>query len=339
MITLTELKDILNNNDPQLVEQLAQEARAVTVRYFGRAISLYAPLYLANYCDNFCLYCGFNKEHHIKRTKLTPEQIKLEMEKLSSTGIQSVLLLTGESRSQTPVSYIAQAVTIAKNYFPHISLEVYPMDEDEYQELFHAGVDGITIYQETYNRDRYSRLHVKGKKRDYNYRYNTPERIARSGIRTINMGVLLGLSEVAEDVHRLFSHITRMEKHYPGVEYSVSFPRLIPLKDSPVEYVDVSDVTLVKLICLARILFPRVGINLSTREGARMRDHALQFGVTRISAASRTTVGGYCSQENKDPQFDVIDHRSVTEITGMLNARGFDPVFTDWRRIENISGG
>lgn len=335
MITQKELKETLENNDKEFIENLAQRARAVTVQYFGRVVSLYAPLYLANYCDNRCLYCGFNRDMGIKRMKLTLEEMQVEMEQVAASGIQNILLLTGDSRRKTPVEYIKTGVDAAKSYFSGISLEVYPMEVEAYRELFLAGVDGVTIYQETYDRERYRKLHVSGKKTDYDYRYGTPERIAKSGIRMINMGVLLGLSEVSGDIFQLFSHLEWLERHYPGVEYMLSFPRLIPLEDSEVEYYDVSDITLVKLICLARILFPRVGINLSTRERAFIRDHALPLGVTKISAASRTTVGGYALHECKNSQFDVMDRRSVEEIVVMLKQKGFDPVFTDWRRISN----
>jgi 2-iminoacetate synthase len=335
MISFEKLKDILNNNDRNLIENLAQKARATTIRYFGRAISIYAPLYLSNFCENHCVYCGFNRTIAVKRKKLTRAEMHKEMKKVSQSGIQNILLLTGESRSVTPVDYIKTAVNAAKDYFPGISLEVYPLEIDEYKELFAAGVDGVTIYQETYNKEQYKMLHQAGKKTDYHYRYETPVRIAKSGIRMINMGVLLGLSHVTGDVYHLFLHLEQMEKKYPGVEYALSFPRFIPLKESGVRYFEVSDLTLIKLICTARILFPRVGINLSTREKPHLRDHALPLGVTKISAASKTTVGGYSSEENKDPQFEVMDHRSVDEIAAVLNHRGFDPVFTDWRRITN----
>lgn len=334
-LSLTDIQKVLENNDPQFIESLARQARDVTIRQFGRAMSLYAPLYLANYCDNHCIYCGFQQGLGVKRTKLNDDQMQAEMERLAAMGIQSILLLTGESRRMTPPEYIKHAVEVARDYFANISLEVYPLETEEYQMLYEAGVDGVTIYQETYDKERYTYLHPKGKKSDYQYRYDTPERIARSGIRMISMGVLLGLSEVAEDILALFTHLRWMEKHYPGVEYSVSFPRLIPLEVNSHRYIDVPDSTLVKLICLARILFPRVGINLSTRERAAIRDHALEIGVTRISAASKTTVGGYASCETKDPQFEVIDNRSVEQITRMLHQKGFDPVFTDWRRIDN----
>ena len=329
MISFDELKRILDNNDKQFIEDLAQKARSTTVQYFGRAISIYAPLYLSNFCDNLCVYCGFNRYMKVERKKLTIEEMHREMKEVSRFGIQNILLLTGESRRITPVDYIKKAVNAAKEYFPGISLEVYPLEVEEYKELFKAGVDGVTIYQETYNKERYKMLHQAGKKTDFDYRYETPERIAKSGIRTISMGVLLGLSNVAEDVYHLFLHLEKMEKKYPGVEYAISFPRLIPINETGIEYFQVPDITLIKLICTARILFPRVGINLSTRERPYIRDNALALGVTRISAASKTSVGGYCAAENKDPQFEVMDNRSVNEIVDMLHQSGFDPVFTD----------
>ncbi|MDQ1351110.1 MAG: 2-iminoacetate synthase ThiH [Acidobacteriota bacterium] len=341
MIPYEELKTILNNNDRRFIEDLAQRARAVAVQFLGRAVSIYAPVYLSNFCDNRCVYCGFNREMGIERKKLTPEEMHSEMAKVAASGIRNILLLTGDSRTMSPVEYIKSAVNIAKTYFPSISLEVYPLEVDEYRELFLAGVDGVTVYQETYNKERYRQLHIAGKKTDYNYRYETPERIAKSGIRTISMGVLLGLSEVSEDIYQLFTHLEWLEKKYPGVEYSLSFPRLIPLKNSSVDYYEVSDITLIKLICLARVLFPRVGINLSTREKPQIRNHALPLGVTRISAASRTSVGGYSlrhCEDHENPQFEVMDNRPVAEIVAMLQQQGFDPVFTDWRRIpaENL---
>ncbi len=336
MIPLREFKDILHNNDRHFIENLAQNARETTIQYFGRAVSIYAPLYLSNYCDNYCRYCGFQRNKQLTRKKLTIEEMQQEMEKVASTGIQNILLLTGESRSMSPVSYIKEAVQLANHYFANVSIEIYPLEVDEYRELFSAGVDGVTIYQETYNRQRYKELHIKGKKADYDYRYAAPERIARAGIRMINMGVLLGLFNAAEDIYHLFLHLEYMEKNYPGVEYALSFPRVIPINDS-LAYVEVTDVMLIKLICVARILFPRVGINLSTREKAHIRDHALELGVTKISAASRTTVGGYSLEDEsiKHPQFEVMDERPVDEIVEMLHERGFDPVFTDWRRITN----
>lgn len=335
MISKKEVSDFLSDKDPVLLEQFAARAGRITAAQFGKVISLYAPIYLSNYCENNCVYCGFRSSGGIKRKKLTLEQIELEMEIVAGTGIRNILLLTGESRKMSPVNYLMDAVKIAKKYFSSISLEVYPLDTDEYMELYSAGVDGVTIYQETYDRERYAALHLSGKKRDFKYRYNTPERIALSGIRMISMGILAGLSGLEDDIFSLFEHLDYMEKNYPGVEYSVSFPRLIVESGDDTDYHEITDIDLVKCIILTRLNFPRVGINLSTRENAAIRDHALYFGVTRVSAASNTSVGGYVEGAQEDPQFRVKDIRSLKEIVDVLRSKGFDPVYTDWRRIEN----
>ncbi len=334
-MTKKEISDFLEDTDKSRLEELAVKAGKITAAQFGRVISLYAPIYLSNYCENNCVYCGFKASGGVKRKKLTHEQIEAEMKIVSGSGIRNILLLTGESRRMSPVSYLKDAVNTAKKYFSSISLEVYPLETDEYAELYRAGVDGVTVYQETYDRIRYDELHLSGKKKDYNYRYNTPERIALAGIRTISMGILAGLSDLHEDLFSLFAHLEYMEKNYPGVEYSVSFPRLITEPGDDTDYRKITDVDLVKCIILTRLKFPRVGINLSTREQASLRDHALAFGVTRISAASNTSVGGYVDGVQDDPQFRVKDLRSLKEIEGVLRSKGFDPVYTDWRRIDN----
>lgn len=260
-----------------------------------------------------------------------------EMAHVAQTGIENILMLTGESYNVTPASYLKTAVSAAKQYFTTIALEVHPMTTEEYQELFLNGVDGITIYQETYDRDRYREVHRSGLKSDYDYRYGTPERAAQAGIRQISMGILLGLADVAEDLDSLYQHLRYMEKNYPGVEYSLSFPRLRPIKGERFAASGINDITLMKIICLTRILFPRVGINLSTREGPQLRNRLLGLGVTRISAGSNTSVGGYTIKppEEQDPQFDIEDKRGVAEIVRMLKEKNFDPVFTDWRPIGN----
>ncbi len=337
MITLPEIKKILNDQNQETTETLAQEARRVTGQHFGRTISLYAPLYLSNYCSSYCTYCGFHSRNRIQRIKLTPDQMHPEMAKVAQTGIENILLLTGESYKLTPLSYLKEAVDVAKQYFTSISLEVHPMKRHEYQELFLHGVDGVTVYQETYDRTRYQEVHLSGLKSNYDYRYETPERAAGAGIRQISMGILLGLADVSKDLYTLYQHLHDMEKSYPGVEYSLSFPRLRPIKGEEFAVCCVDDVAFIKIICLSRILFPRVGINLSTRESPCLRDHLLGLGVTRISAGSNTSVGGYTllPPEDQNPQFDIEDTRSVAEIVEMLKARNFDPVFTDWRPIGN----
>jgi 2-iminoacetate synthase len=337
MITVTEIENILSDKTPGSVESLANIAKQLTEQNFGRTISLYTPLYLSNYCSSQCTYCGFNNKNKINRMKLTPEQMHEEMKLISSTGIENILLLTGESYEATPIEYLKEAITIAKQYFPSISLEIHALELEEYRELYQAGADGVTIYQETYDREKYSEVHTAGKKRDYYYRLTAPQRIAEAGMRHISLGILLGLGPIANDLHSLYSHIKKMESLYPGVEYSVSFPRLRKVKGTDLATCEIDDITFVKIISLTRSLFPRVGINLSTREEPRMRDHAISFGITRMSAGSATTVGGYGLDvpANEDPQFDIEDNRSVFDIIQMLKRKHYDPVLTDWRRIEN----
>jgi len=334
MILRSEIQAILDNNNPAFLEGLAQESQKLTHQYFGRTISLYAPLYLSNYCSSHCTYCGFHSKNRIQRIRLTADQIHQEMKTVATTGIENILLLTGESYKATPLSYLQEAVTIAQKYFTSISLEVHPMDTEDYQALFQAGVNGITIYQETYNRERYKEVHLSGKKSDYDYRRKTPERAAQAGMPHISMGILLGLSDVTEDLLALYEHLRWMERHFPGVEYSLSFPRLRKIKGRAFALCDVDDKALIKILCLTRILFPRVGLNLSTREHPDLRDHALELGITRVSAGSNTAVGGYTlkSSEEQEPQFDIEDNRSVKDVVNLLKDKQFDPVFTDWRR-------
>lgn len=337
MMTLGKIQKNLTDNRPGFIEELAFEAKRLTEQNFGRTISLYAPVYLSNYCSSHCTYCGFHSQNKIERVKLTSDEIRREMGTIHATGIRNILLLTGESYKFTPVSYLKDAAHIAKDFFQGISIEVHPMLTSEYKELFEAGVDGVTIYQETYDRERYAEVHLSGYKKNYLYRRETPERAALAGMRQISMGILLGLSQVARDVFELYTHLREMEKAFPGVEYSLSFPRLRTIKGREFALCDVDDKTFIKILCMTRILFPRVGINLSTREEPRLRDRLLGIGVTKISAGSNTAVGGYTIKEERDqdPQFDTEDKRSVEEVVAMVKAQGFDPVFTDWRPIEN----
>ena len=337
MISLTQIQKTLIDERPEALENLAREAQRITEQNFGRTISLYAPVYLSNYCSSHCTYCGFHSQNKIERVKLTMDEARREMQTVHATGIRNILLLTGESYKFTPVSYLKESAQIAQEFFQGISLEVHPMLTAEYRELYESGVDGITVYQETYDRARYGEVHLSGYKKNYDYRRETPARAAAAGMRQISMGILLGLSEVARDVYELFCHLREMEKAFPGVEYSLSFPRLRTIKGREFALCDVNDQNFIKIISLTRIFFPRVGINLSTREEARLRDHLLGIGVTKISAGSNTAVGGYTLKNaaDQDPQFDTEDKRGVAEVVKMIKSRGFDPVFTDWRPIEN----
>jgi 2-iminoacetate synthase len=303
-VTVDDVDHIFRTEDRALLEALARSAIETTRRYFGRAMGLYAPLYISNYCENQCVYCGFQASSSVSRRKLSLDEIDKECRALAGTGIRSCLILTGESRHHSPPSYIREAVRIAGKYFPHIALEVYPVETEEYHDLYLAGVDGVTLYQETYDRKRYDELHLSGQKKNYDYRFNAPERMAKAGIRQISMGVLLGLADWRVDVFQLFTHVRYLEKKYPGVEYSLSFPRLRRVTDDDRSYFEISDLHMVKIICTARLLFPRAGINLSTKR-------------------------------YENGQFEVHDQRTFDEIKSMLMKKGYDPVVTDWRSIVN----
>lgn len=335
MITLDYIQSILNEDRRDKIEELAVQSKKITEQYFGRTITLYAPLYLSNYCSSHCTYCGFHSKNRIRRFKLNVEQMRQEMSFVAGQGIENILMLTGESYSVTPLSYLKEAVMVARDYFPNIALEVHPMEENQYRELFMSGVDGITVYQETYDRPVYKQVHLSGIKSDYDFRYHAPARAAAGGIRTLSMGILLGLADAGTDLLALYQHLQFMEKKFPGVEYSLSFPRLQPVKEINFAQSNIDDKMFLKIICLTRILFPRVGINLSTRERPQLRDHLLELGITRMSAGSNTSVGGYTlvSEQEQDPQFDIEDSRSVKQIVELLKIKNFDPVFTDWRRI------
>ncbi len=336
IITPEAINAVLHDPDPVKLETLARNARRLTLGHFGKAIGLYTPLYLSNYCTSQCTYCGFHNRRKIARVKLTLAQMDAEMQAIAHTGVQNILLLTGESPQATPVSYLKEAVTLAKKYFQGISLEVFPMTEDDYRTLYLAGADGVTVYQETYDRGRYSEVHLAGQKRDYDFRYGAPERIAKAGMRQISLGVLLGLGPLAGDLSALYNHLRGLEKKFPGVEYSLSFPRLRTIKTEALASNDVDDAAFVKVLCLTRTLFPHIGINLSTRETPAMRNRLMGLCVTKVSIGSRTTVGGYKDATTAaDPQFDIADERSAADTIAHLKAHGIDPVFTDWRRIEN----
>ncbi len=328
---------VLGSDDRGLLEDLARAAREKTRQYFGRTMGLYAPLYISNYCENQCAYCGFQAHSRIARRKLTLSEIDDECKALAGTGIRSCLILTGESRLHSPPEYIKDAIVVALRHFPYVSLEVYPLETEEYRQLYRAGADGVTLYQETYDRARYDELHYGGPKKNYDYRLHTPERIAEAGFRNISLGVLLGLADWQRDVLDLFGHVRSLEKRYPGVEYGISFPRLRQVSEDTHRYREVSDREMVKIICTARLLFPRAGISLSTRENPDFRDRVIEFGVTRISAGSSTSVGGYVGAraQHRDGQFEVHDVRSFSEIRSMLVRRGFDPFVTEWRHIVN----
>jgi len=308
---------------------MIHHARSLTAQYFGRTIHLYAPVYLSNACVNDCRYCGFKRSLEFPRKTLTRDEMKPEFEYLHRVGFQSVLLLTGESPAEAGVDYVVSAIRLAKQYFSEVSLEIFPATEEEYRQFVSAGATGLTIYQETYNEQRYAEVHPSGKKGDYHWRRNAPERALKAGFRKIGMGVLLGLSDWQEDVAALTSHLANLIKHYWQAEFTVGFPRLkhYPTDFQPQTLVD--DETFQHIIYAMRIKFPHIGLVLSTRESAELRDHLIGAGITHISAGSKTNPGGYQNLETAE-QFSTEDQRALKEIIAMLKEKGYDPVLKDW---------
>ncbi len=315
-----------------LLEYMALEARRLTYKHFGKTVSLYIPLYISNECNNSCVYCGFRRENPIKRRTLSLSDIEHELNLISKQGFKHILLLTGEAPDVAPLQYIAQTVSLAKGFFPSVSIEVYPMSEEDYRVLASAGADGITLYQETYNEATYKEVHPRGPKMDFGFRLGGIERAARAGMRSIGIGILLGLAEHRLDAAMLALHAEYLLKYYWQSFLSISFPRLreVPFGLS-IPY-PVSDRDLVQLILSFRLCFKEVGLVISTREPASLRDNLIPLGITRLSAGSHTEPGGYSSPDASDAQFYVEDKRSPHEVEERIRELGYEPVWKDWSR-------
>ncbi len=326
-------KDLLSLLSPQAsvhLEEMAGKARDLTLRNFGKVVYLYAPLYVSNVCENECVYCGFKHSNKIIRRKLALPEVRKEAEIVSGLGIKHLLLLTGESRKMSPVSYIKECVGVLKEYFASVSIEIYPLGSEKYSELISAGADGLTIYQETYNEELYPKLHLNGPKTDFRFRLDTPERACKSRIRSVGVGALLGLSEFRKECFLTLMHAAYLQRNYPDIEISVSFPRIQPQVGGFKPSCIVTDTDIVQLVLAARIFIPRIGINMSTREKNELRMNLIGIGVTKVSAGSSTEVGGYSSGEKSEAQFDVADKTSVEKMKELIYAKGFQPVMKDW---------
>jgi 2-iminoacetate synthase len=318
------------------LERMAQRAHQLTIQHFGRTIQLYQPLYLTDYCVNTCKYCSFSIDNDFPRRKLTMAEIEAEAKAITAKGIKQIILLTGESRIHSSVAYIRESVEVLRQYFASIAIEIQPLDLDEYKELVAAGVDGLTVYQEVYDEEMYKDIHVKGPKRDYRYRLDTPERGCQSGMRAVNIGALLGLHEWRKESYVAGMHAAYLQRKYMDTEVSVSFPRMRPHAGEFQPKVDVSDRNLVQAMLALRLFLPRAGMTISTRENPEFRDHLIPLGVTKMSAASSTVVGGYASPSSEQPaqsQFEISDERSVAEIKALLREKGYQPVAKDWQML------
>ncbi|GIX42880.1 MAG: thiamine biosynthesis protein ThiH [Leptospiraceae bacterium] len=312
----------------EYLEPIAQIAYKITRKRFGKAILIYAPLYLSNECKSICTYCGFSYNNPIKRRTLSIEEAYEEAMILHNQGIRHILLLTGEDYRNTPVSYIGEVAEKLKNHFSSIGIEVYPLKEEEYKYLRTKGVDSLTIYQETYDPIRYKEVHLQGVKKRMEFRLNCPDRGGLAGLRKIGIGALMGLSDPQTEVAMVGLHAQYLLKKYWKTHITISLPRLKPaenFQNVPV----ISDKIYVLFLCALRIFLPDVGLILSTRESPYFRDHVIPICITQISAGSKTEPGGYSGKEATE-QFHIEDHRSIPEIVEMLKSKELDPVFTDW---------
>ncbi len=316
------------------LEEMAKRAKIETNKHFGNSIYLFTPLYISNYCENHCIYCGFNCYNKINRSSLDFDEIENEMKAIAKTGLQEILILTGESRSKSDVKYIGEACKIARKHFKVIGIEVYPMNTDEYAYLHKCGVDYVTVFQETYDTDKYEALHLKGHKRVFPYRFNTQERAILAGMRGIGLAALLGLGDFRKDAFATGMHGYLLQKKYPHVEISFSCPRLRPIvNDSTINPKDVHEKQLLQVICAYRIFMPFVNITISTRERAEFRDNIIKIAATKISAGVKVDIGSH-DIENEDSkgdgQFEISDARNVDEVYDAIIEKGLQPVMSDY---------
>lgn len=330
------IKDFLNMLSPKakdFLEIMAVEGRKLTRQYFGDTVMLYIPLYISNYCTNECVYCGFNKKNHISRKHLNFDEIEEEAKEISKTGIKHILLLTGEAEGLVDLEYIKGAVKILKKYFAAITIEIYPLSTEDYEELQKLGVQGLTIYQETYDKELYERVHLSGKKRDYHWRLDTPERGAMAKLNSVTIGALYGLGDIRKEAFFAGLHGKYLQDKYLETDFSLSLPRMNKAEGAmdAINYLD--DSTFVQFMLSYRLFMPKIGLNLSTREKEKFRDKLLHLGVTKFSAGSKTGVGAYTKEDKSTDQFETSDKRSVDEIVSALKSYGKDIIFKDWELI------
>lgn len=315
-----------------LLEEMAKRAKLETRKHFGNSVYMFTPLYIANYCENYCVYCGFNCHNKIKRARLNAEEIEKEMQNIANSGLQEVLLLTGESRSMSDVSYIGEACKIARKYFNVVGVEVYPMNSDEYEYLHECGADFVTVFQETYNSDKYETLHLAGHKRIFPYRFNAQERAIQGGMRGVGFAALLGLDDFRKDAFATGLHAYLLQRKYPHAEIALSCPRLRPIiNNDKINPKDVHEKQLLQIITAYRIFLPFANITISTRECARFRDNVIGLAATKISAGVSVGIGGHSEEEAKgDGQFEISDGRTVSEISDAIANRGLQVVMSDY---------
>ncbi|MBA5764047.1 2-iminoacetate synthase ThiH [Vibrio sp. 404] len=330
---LEDFKALISPAAEPYLEQMAQASYTLTRQRFGHTMSLYIPLYLSNLCANACSYCGFSMENRIKRRTLDKQEIEAEIRAIKTMKFDSVLLVTGEHETKVGMKYFRQMLPVIKPSFNYLAMEVQPLEQDEYAELKALGLDAVMVYQETYHPSTYAMHHLRGNKTNFQFRLETPDRLAKAGIDKIGIGALIGLEDWRTDSFYVAAHLDYLERTYWQTRYSISFPRLRPCEGGLQPKSIMNDKQLVQLICAYRLFNPEVELSLSTRESELFRDNVLPLGITSMSAASKTQPGGYAMQDVELEQFEISDDRSAASVEEMICSKGFDPVWRDWHSV------
>ena len=331
--SLEDFKSLISPAAKPYIEQMAQLSNMLTKKRFGNTIQMYAPMYLSNECQNICTYCGFSFTNKIPRRTLTDDEILKEVAFLKNKGYDHILLVTGEANRTVGVDYINNAIKLIKPHFSNITIEVQPLDQDEYELLIDNGLYAVLVYQETYHKEEYKKHHPKGKKSNFSYRLDTPDRLGKAGVHKIGLGALFGLEDWRADSFFTALHLKYLQKTYWKTKYSISFPRLRPHSGGLEPKVEMTDPDLVQLICAYRLLDEDVELSISTRESEIFRNHIVQLGITSMSAESKTNPGGYAVEPQSLEQFEISDERSTEEITTMLKNQGIEVVWKDWEHF------
>ncbi len=333
---LEDFKALISPAAAPFLERMAQMSHRITQKRFGKTVQLYAPLYLSNECQNICTYCGFSYDNKLRRKTLSGVEMLQEAEYLKKQGFEHVLLVTGEATKTVGVDYLRDAIRLLRPHFANISIEVQPLDEDEYKILAAEGLYAVLVYQETYHKDNYKLYHPKGKKSNFDYRLDTPDRLGGAGIHKIGLGVLIGLEDWRADNFFTALHVGYLERKFWQTRYSISFPRLRPATGLIEPKVVITDKELVQLICAWRIFNEEIELSISTRENEVFRDHVIKLGATTMSAGSKTNPGGYAVEPESLEQFEIDDSRSVDEVKQMIEKSGYKAVWKDWEQFRAV---
>ncbi|HXO95523.1 MAG TPA: 2-iminoacetate synthase ThiH [Chthoniobacterales bacterium] len=347
---LTEFSRRLEPIDDADLSDLARQSQSISRRFFGRTMRLFAPLYFSNECINNCVYCGFSRDNRILRVTLTLDQVEQEARYLAERGFRSLLLVSGEHPKFIPNHYVEEVIQRVSQIVPSIGIEIAPLETEDYRPLVQAGAEGLVVYQETYDRDVYATLHTAGPKRDFDWRVECPERGYDAGFRRLGIGALFGLSDWRQEALRLAEHVEYLLRRCWRAQITIALPRLRPAAGGFTPKVKLSDRDLIQLLCAFRISFPQIGIVLSTREPAALRDLLMNLGVTTMSAGSCTAPGGYTGQgrtslhytvrgrfseaeicsDGAEPQFAIDDNRTPSQVAEAISQLGLEPVWKDW---------